>query len=201
MKKTGLIGLAAIAATPAVVAILRDRDLSSNVHIAVIGVAATAVALCDALFGQIVAITGEMPFRNWGTPAEARQRVMAFDAYHREVFWAWAVAKLSSSMAVMLTAITLAGRGDNLVCKYRMWLLSSGYVALGLSLAAALFFIVSYWNARSAANESRLGEMAREYRDEHFHPKPPTGADLDEEKRQYEAMSKYDSPVSAESSS
>ena len=195
MKPTGAIGLTAIAAIPLAVAMRLDGDLSSKVHVVVIGVSATAVALCDALFGQIVAMTGELPFRNWKTPAEAKRSIKAFDAYHKSIFTAWAVAKVASSLAVMLPAVTLAVGNDVLGVISNMWLLAFGYLALGVSLAAALFFVVSYWNARSAANEFRLEEIAQRYKDEHFRPRPMAAGDREEGERQREVMTGYDGPA------
>lgn len=195
MKQTGALGLTVIAAIPLAVAMRVDDDLSSKVHVVVIGVSATAVALCDALFGQIVAMTGEMPFRNWKTPAEAKRNIKAFDAYHKSVFTAWAVAKVASSLAVMLPAITLAVGANVLGVISNMWLLAVGYLALGVSLAAALFFIVSYWNARSAANEFRLEEITQGYKDGHFRPQPLAEDDREAEEKQLEVMSGYDGPV------
>ena len=180
---------------PLGVALLLDRDLSSAAHIAVIGVAATAVALCDALFGQIVALTGDMPFRKGATPAEAAADIRRFDGYHRKVFWAWTVAKLASTFAIMLPAVALAMRHGHLAGEIRKCALGGGYVALGVSLSAAVFFLASYWNARSAANKFRLEEITRSYKAEHIGRSPQSAASsAEEELRQIKVMSAYDSP-------
>lgn len=192
--KANYILLPIFALLPAVAAFAMDGDLSSNAHIAVIGVAATAVALSDALFGQIVVLTGEMPFKNWKTPAEAERNIKAFDSYHRKVFWAWAVAKSASALSILLPAVTLAARRGDFVWNGRVWILGTGYLALGIAIASAVFFIASYWKARNAAAEIRLLEITRTYQSEHFEKKQPSEADIAEEERQNEAMSRYDSP-------
>lgn len=192
MKVHKIICLVVEATIPLGLALYLDCDLSSDAHIAVIGVTATAVALCDALFGQIVAMVGEMPFRGWKSPAEAKRKIKAFDLYHKEVFFAWISTKLASSFAVMLPAVTLAAKRGGFIMSYRKWILGGGYLALGIALAGALFFLVSYWNARNAANRFQLDEITRDYKEKHLKSIVDTQADRDAIQRQYEAMSRYD---------
>ena len=194
MKLTGRIGLTILAATPLGLSLWIDSDLSSNAHIAVIGVTATAVALCDALFGQIVAMTGEMPFRGWLTPVEAKQNIKAFDSYHKEVFFAWVVTKLASSFAIMLPAATLASRRGDFIQIWRKWILLGGYLALGIALSGAVYFLFSYWNARAVANQFRLSEITKSYKENHCRSVADTPEDRREQQRQCELMSQYDSP-------
>ena len=56
MKKIFQLALAAI---PLVVAIYVDHGLVSDVHFALIGIVAICVALCDSLFGQVLANTNK----------------------------------------------------------------------------------------------------------------------------------------------
>lgn len=199
MKIVGAIGLFAIGVAPCGVALLLDPDLSSKAHVPVLGTAAAAVALCDALFGQIVALTGEIPFLVGGPKFQTKQNVARFESYHAKVFWAWAVTKVASALSVMLSATTLVAQQGDIVWRNKTWLLGIGYALLGVSFASVMFFLASYLAARRAVSSFRLDVISRENKRINFDLKMPVHSsknETEEEARQYADMEKYNAPAS-----
>lgn len=156
-----------LAALPVVFAMGLDKDLSSAMHIPVIGTTAVCVALCDALFGQIVSNTRWIPFSGCYTPAEAQDMVKKFRSYHMRLFGAWMIAKVSSSTAIAISATMIVKTLPECIETCRTCILAAGYLTLGISLAMALDFIFTYFHAVDASDEARLKEMNYTYVKDH----------------------------------
>ena len=167
MKKVAIPFLFAVAAFPAATAWWFDGDFSSGAHVPAIGVAGIAVTLCDALFGQIVALTRDLPFQYGQTPAETDEAIERAEAFHFHIFGAWILAKLSSAFAVILPAITIAPNAGAVIEQHRKWILLAGYIALGVAFSSAVFFFSTYAKARRAAAKARRREISKRYDEEH----------------------------------
>ena len=156
-----------LAALPVVLAMGFDKDLSCAMHIPVIGTTAVCVALCDALFGQIVSNTRWIPFSGCYTPSEAQAMVKKFRSYHMRLFGAWMIAKASSSIAIAISATMIVKTLPKCIETCRTCILAAGYLALGISLAMALDFVFTYFHAVDASDEARLKEMNYTYVKDH----------------------------------
>lgn len=156
-----------LAALPVVFAMGFDKDLSCAAHIPVIGTTAVCVALCDALFGQIVSNTRWIPFSGCYTPAEAQAMVKKFRSYHMQLFGAWMIAKVSSSIAIAISGAMIIKALPKCIETCRMYIIGVGYLTLGISLAMALYFVFTYFHAVDASDEARLKEMNYTYIKDH----------------------------------
>ena len=144
-----------------------DNDLSSAVHIPIIGITAICVALCDALFGQIVANTRWIPFSGCYTPAEAQELAGKFRTYHTRLFGSWMIVKVCSSIAITTSATMIIKDLPRCIEQYRTWILCGGYLALGTSIVLAIDFVFTYFHAADKSDEARLREMNYTYQKEH----------------------------------
>ena len=99
-----MFAILAVIAAPGGIAFLLDRELSSPVHLPVMGIAGLCISLCDALCGQIISNTKWIPFSACHTPAEAQELVGLFKTYHRSMIVEWLIAKVTSAVVVMMTA-------------------------------------------------------------------------------------------------
>lgn len=182
---------------PASIMMWLDNDLSSAVHIPIIGITAICVALCDALFGQIVANTRWIPFSGCYTPAEAQELASKFRTYHTRLFGSWMIVKVCSSIAITTSATMIIKNLPRYIEQYRTWILCGGYLALGTSIVMAIDFVFTYFHAADKSDEARLREMNYTYQKEH----PELFAqDTETVKRQLEGFgSGYTSnPITAE---
>lgn len=177
MKKAGIATLFTIAIVPPLAAWIVDADFSSGAHVPVIGVSGIAVALCDALFGQIVALTRDLPFQSGQTPAQTDAAIEQFESFHCRIFGAWILAKCMGALAVILSAVTVVEKAGMRIEHNRQWILLAGYVALGIALSSATFFFSTYRNARRAAAKARRSEISRRYVADHeWQPTPESEA-------------------------
>ena len=183
---------ALIVFAPLAIAYAFDRSLSGCGHIPIIGISAVAVALCDALFGQIVSQTAWIPFAPYHTPAEAADLVKQFDGFHRQTFVAWMVTKLFSGLAVVLSAVLAVLTKDGHVFAYTGFVLSVGYLALGISICGVVFFLSTYFQARNASNKAKLEEIAKRY--EELNKNAYAGVDEASLKEVKKTLAKYNSP-------
>lgn len=162
-----LIVKIACALLPVVVMLYVDVDLSSAVHIPVIGITAICVALCDALFGQIVSNTRWIPFSGCYTPSEAQKLAKEFRGFHKNLFVEWMVVKICSSIAITVSAIMIIKELPCWLVTYRRFMLIGGYLALGVSIVMAIDFVFTYFHAADVADEARLKDMNNIYKKEH----------------------------------
>ena len=153
---------------PCLVAYLIAASFSSPAHIPIVGISGICVALCDALFGQIVAMTRGLPFCEGHSPAQAQRLAESYRGYHRQQFLFWLVAKLSSAVAITISAIYAISAVPEWFEENRFWFVMSGYCLLGVSFRMVLAFVASYWMAEKAADNARLKEMNCRYEKE-FH--------------------------------
>jgi len=182
---------ALIVLAPLAIAYAFDRSLSGCCHIPIIGISAIAVALCDALFGQIVSQTSWIPFAPYHTPSEAAALVKQFDGFHRQTFAAWMVTKLFSGLAVVLSAALAVLTKDGHVFAYTGLVLCVGYLALGVSICGVVFFLSTYFQARSACNKAKLEEIAKRY--EELNKNAYAGVDEASMKESKKSLAKYNS--------
>lgn len=152
---------------PFLIAFAFDHDLSSQVHIPVIGITGVCVALCDALCGQIIANTRWLPFCACYTPNEAQTLARKFREYHKSMFVSWMVAKICSAFAVTISAVMLVQQRPKLLSDCHYLVFALGYVFLGISLITATEFIISYFIATEEADNAKLREMNYAYTKEH----------------------------------
>lgn len=157
IKESGIRIVAAL--LPPIVALLCDHDLSSQAHIPVIGIAGVCVALCDALFGQIISNTRWIPFSACHKPCEAQELVDTFRNYHKDMFRSWIIAKLSSATAVTISAVMLLKHCPKLLQDYRCIVFAIGYAFLGIAMVTATEFILSYFSAMEESDRVKLKEM------------------------------------------
>ena len=148
---------------PLIIAVSGDHFLSSCFHLPIIGFTSVAVALCDALFGQIISQTQWMPFAAEHTPAEARELVDRFEAFHRRAFLQWVGTKATSGFAIVLSAVLALSGKENLSPGYIGLLTAIGYLLMGFALRGVVFFLSTYFSARKAANEAKLNEIKKKY--------------------------------------
>lgn len=165
-KVSGMIRIGA-AFIPVMIAFAADHDLSSQVHIPVIGITGVCVALCDALCGQIIANTRWLPFCAFYNPAEAQVLAKKFRNYHKSMFTSWMIAKICSAVAVTISASMLIRDIPEFFVKWQLPLFAIGYVFLGTSLVTSAEFIVSYFMATKEADDAKLREMNYAYKKEH----------------------------------
>lgn len=177
---------------PLAIAYAFDRSLSGCCHIPIIGISAVAVALCDALFGQIVSQTAWIPFAPYHTPAEASDLVKQFDGFHRQTFVAWMVTKLFSGLAVVLSAVLAVLTKDGHVFAYTGLVLCVGYLALGISICGVVFFLSTYFQARNASNKAKLEEIEKRY--EELNKNAYAGVDEASLKEAKKTLAKYNGP-------
>jgi hypothetical protein len=153
---------------PIAVAWICDRSLQSVFHVAVLGVVAIAVTLADALHGQILAITSQVPFASYLPPAESERLVHQTRLYHLRVLASWLLVKTLGTLAgVVAVAMAAAKTGS---VSFPKWPVVIGYLAVGASLPFSIYFWCSYWKARKYADDARLKEMRWTYDRNH----PPT---------------------------
>lgn len=168
MMKAVRIGVHIVASgVPLALALLVDRDLSSVAHLPVIGIAGICVSLCDALCGQIISNTRWIPFSACHTPAEAQGLVVAFKQYHRDMILKWMMAKVTSAIVVVLTAIMALQKCPGLIVAHKFEIFIIGYLLLGCSMVMAVSFILSYFSASDESDRVRLKEMNYVYQKEH----------------------------------
>lgn len=148
---------------PCIVALLMDSSFSSPAHIPIVGISGICIALCDALFGQIVSTTRELPFYDGHSPAQAQRMAESYRVYHRQQFLYWMVAKLSSTIAIATSAIYAVSNVPEWFEANRFWFVMSGYLLFGISLRMVLAFVASYWMAERAADSERLRAMNYRY--------------------------------------
>lgn len=158
---------AGLSCLPVAVVMWFDRDLSCAVHVPIIGTTAVSVALCDALFGQIVSNTRWIPFSGCYTPSEAQVMVKRFRSYHMRLFRLWMVAKVCSSTAIAISATMIMNQLPERIAACRTWILFVGYVALGVSVIMVLDFIFTYFHAIDASDEARIKEINTAYIKDH----------------------------------
>ena len=144
-----------------------DRDMSSPVHVPIIGTIAICVALCDALFGQIVSCTRWIPFSGCYTPSEAQVLAKKFRTFHKKLFWLWMIVKISSSIVIVMSGIMITQTSMVWLHSYRVYILGAGYVMLGISIQMVFEFVVTYFHATDTVDEVRLREMNHAYNKEH----------------------------------
>ena len=166
MKKLSALFLLLVAAAPPAIAWTIDSDFSSGAHVPVVSIAGIAVALCDALFGQIVALTRDLPFQYGHTPAQVDIAIERFEFFHIRIFGAWIFAKSMSALAIILPAVTATENAGKWVEHNREWILLVGYVALGLALSSAIYFFGTYLKARREFAKARRQEILRRYIEE-----------------------------------
>lgn len=154
---------AGLSCLPVAVVMWFDRDLSCAVHIPIIGTTAVCVALCDALFGQIVSNTRWIPFSGCYTPSEAQAMVKRFRSYHMRLFRLWMIAKACSSTAIAISATMIIKQLPERIAACRTWILAVGYVVLGVSVTMAVDFIFTYFHAMDASDEARIKEINNAY--------------------------------------
>lgn len=164
MKKIFQLALAAI---PLVVAIYVDHGLVSDVHFALIGIVAICVALCDSLFGQVLANTKWIPFCACHSPREAEELVYRFHGYHNRLFLRWMLSKFCNSIAIILAALFAMQRTPKLLAQYHMWCVGIGYVALGTSIIMTIQFVITYHQAVKESDRVKLMEMNFAYEKDH----------------------------------
>jgi len=169
-----------IALMPVGVAFTFDRHLKSFVHPPIIGVCGVLVALCDALFGQIIAQTQWMPLSGNHTPAHAISFVENFERYHRNIFFAWVITKLSSGLSIALSAITAIARDRESEYYGSLSVILVGYLALGVAISGAIYFLSTYFQARNANNAAKLEEIRINYEQNMYNQRQ--NALLDDEK-------------------
>lgn len=167
MKVIHCIVTLAMIAAPGGTAFLLDRELSSPIHLPVMGIAGLCISLCDALCGQIISNTKWIPFSACHTPAEAQELVKLFKTYHRSMIIEWLIAKVTSAVVVMMTAAMSFPKGPVILVQHRVWVLVVGYVFLGVSISLAISFVLSYFSASDAFDRARLEEMNYAYRRDH----------------------------------
>jgi len=154
-------------AIPFCIAVGIDRELSSPLHLPIMGITGLCVSLCDALCGQIISNTKWIPFSACHKPAEAQELVRLFKSYHRRMILEWMGAKLTSAAVVVLTAVMALQKCPEALICHRFSALTVGYVLLGLSIAMAISFVVSYFSASDEFDRARLEEMNYAYKKEH----------------------------------
>ena len=167
----------ACALVPFLIAFALDHDLSSQVHIPVIGITGVCVALCDALCGQIIANTRWLPFCACYTPSEAQALAQKFREYHKSMFISWMVAKICSAFAITISATMLIQQRPKLLSDWQFLVFALGYMFLGISLVTATEFILSYFIAAKEADDAKLREMNYSYKKDHpelFSPETDT---------------------------
>ena len=152
---------------PAIFAWYLDKDLSSKVHIPIIGITAVCVALCDALFGQIVASTRWIPFSACYKPADAQELAKRFRSYHKSLFFSWMTAKICSSIAITISAVMMLKNPPPMLVTYQMWMFLCGYIVLGIALVMAIGFVFTYLQAAEESDNAKLREMNYTYEKEH----------------------------------
>lgn len=167
MKTIQSIVILAVIAAPGGIAFLLDRELSSPVHLPVMGIAGLCISLCDALCGQIISNTKWIPFSACHTPAEAQELVGLFKTYHRSMIVEWLIAKVTSAVVVMLTAAMSFSKGPVILVQHRFCVLMLGYGLLGVSISLVISFVLSYFSASDAFDRARLEEMNYAYRKDH----------------------------------
>ena len=143
-----------------------DRDLSSSAHVPAIGVASVCVALCDALFGQIISNTKWIPFCACYTPAEAQNLAEKFRGYHHSLFWSWIVAKITSACAITISAVLALCNCPQIIQAYRGIIIASGYLLFGIAVLETVRFCVTYHWADKTADDAKLKEMNYMYQKE-----------------------------------
>lgn len=180
---------------PFTIAYMLDPSLTGCCHIPIIGVAAVSVALCDALFGQIVSQTAWIPFASYHTPSEASKLVDQFERFHRQTFGAWIVIKLFSALAVVLSAVLIVLTKDGKSYAHTSTVIAIGYISLGVSLYGIVFFLSTYFQSRIASNDAKLNEMMKQYEKMN----PCSGTSLDEKSlaETERVFDKYNSKPSA----
>ena len=165
IKESGIRIVAAL--LPPIVALLCDHDLSSQAHIPVIGIAGVCVALCDALFGQIISSTRWIPFSACYKPYEAQEMAEKFRNYHKAMFSSWMTAKACSAAAVTISAVLILQDCPKQVLDYRHIAYALGYAFLGISIVTAAEFITSYFSAIEESDRAKLKEMNYAFKKEH----------------------------------
>jgi hypothetical protein len=164
-----LLVLSLIAAGfPLAVAWFCDRSLQSVFHVAVLGIVALAVTLADALHGQILAITSQVPFASNLPPSEAERLVHQTRMYHLRVLASWLLVKTLGTLAGVVAVAMAAVRAGSVI--FPRWLVAIGYLAVGTCLPFSIYFWCTYWKARKYADDARLEEMRWTYDRTH----PPT---------------------------
>lgn len=144
-----------------------DPDLSSDIHIALIGVIAICVALCDALFGQVLANTRWIPFCACHPPNIAEKLVFKFRRYHNRLFLRWMLSKVCNSIAIILSALFAVQKSSEILSQYHELCVVIGYVALGISVDVAAQFAITYHEALDESDSVKLKEMNYAYIKEH----------------------------------
>ena len=162
-----MLFMIAFALAPAAGALYLDRDLSCDVHIPIIGITAICVALCDALFGQIVSGTRWIPFCACYKPAEAQNLAKQFRTFHRKLFLSWMIAKICSSVAITISAVMMLKHLPASLQNLRSWILAIGYLSLGTAIVMAIEFIFTYFLAAEESDNAKLREMNYIYEKEH----------------------------------
>lgn len=162
-----MLFMIAFALAPAAGALYLDRDLSCDVHIPIIGITAICVALCDALFGQIVASTRWIPFSACYKPTQAQELAKRFRSYHKSLFFSWMTAKICSSIAITISAVMMLKNPPPMLVTYQMWIFLCGYIVLGIALVMAIGFVFTYLQAAEESDNAKLREMNYTYEKEH----------------------------------
>lgn len=158
---------------------LFDSDFSSCLHAPLIGVTGIAVALCDALFSQILSQTRDLPYLFGKTPAEVDLYVEKLNRYHKRTFWAWVLSKCSSAAAIITPAVLLAAKSGERVYSCRTELYIAGYLAMGVSIASAAYFLQTYFTARKSELKAKRIEIVRHYEETHPEPSPELKAAIE----------------------
>lgn len=166
---------------PLAVALMVDDDLSSSVHLAVIGIVAVCVTLSDALFGQILANTKWIPFCACHTPNEAENLVKAFRRYHTKLFWQWLTSKFCSLIAIVISALFALQRLPYDVVEPRWMIVGVGYWILGVAVIIMIGFVLTYLQAAEEADRVKLKEMNYAYIKNHPELFRPDGSLIQEQ--------------------
>ena len=168
MKIIGKIWLLGVAVLPCVIALSVDgKELDSYAHIPIIGITGIAITLSDALFGQIVSITRDMPFSNGGTPAQIERFARQFEKFNSRIFNSWLVTKIASALAILIPALILAAGEKGMSSGILAGLLCIGYLAVGTACSSILYFYATYKNSRKTVFEMHMRIQSAKYRATH----------------------------------